>query len=77
MCAKRCAAVLATRSSMRGSRSSIFVAEVNGEVLLAASDDYQRSRVDTEFGTHHPAGLGSGRPRWPLRAHRSARAHSR
>ena len=27
-----------------------LVAEVNGEVLLAASDDYQRSRVDTEFG---------------------------
>ncbi len=27
-----------------------LVAEVNGEVLLAASDDYQRSRVDTDFG---------------------------
>src|SRR5262249_54776958 len=27
-----------------------FVAEVNGEILLAASDDYQRSRVDTDFG---------------------------
>jgi chromosomal replication initiator protein len=27
-----------------------LVAEVNGEVLLAAADDYQRSRVDTEFG---------------------------
>ena len=27
-----------------------LVAEVNGEILIAASDDYQRSRVDTEFG---------------------------
>jgi chromosomal replication initiator protein len=27
-----------------------LVAEVNGEVLLAASDDYQRSRIDTDFG---------------------------
>ncbi len=27
-----------------------LVAEVNGEILLAASDDYQRSRVDTDFG---------------------------
>lgn len=27
-----------------------LVAEVNGEILLAASDDYQRSRVDSEFG---------------------------
>jgi chromosomal replication initiation ATPase DnaA len=27
-----------------------FIAEVNGEILLAASDDYQRSRVDTDFG---------------------------
>ena len=27
-----------------------LVAEVNGDILIAASDDYQRSRVDTEFG---------------------------
>lgn len=27
-----------------------LVAEVNGDVLLAADDDYQRSRVDTDFG---------------------------